>query len=182
MIWFIHDCPSPGEHPLRCGMDTNIYLQLHHNSPNGYYMWRTPPEMRHGYQHIFSFTKVKSSCLIFTSADSRANRSSFRATGLPCNRTFRATGLSVQHPHGFGSPPNSPLRLWETPMYVPRTSLSLSIYISASSGLSKPPLWVLLLRYVSFRTDPLLSTISTTEYSDVLLTDLYSLQRGRNAQ
>ena len=58
-------------------------------------------------------------------------------------------------------------------MYVSCTYLSLSIYMPASSGLGKPPSRTLLLHYVSFRTDPLLSTISTTAYSHVLLTDLY---------
>ena len=76
----------------------------------------------------------------------------------PPNRTFRAT------PSGSGK----------------RTSLSLSIYMPASSGLGKPPSRTILLHYVSFWTDPLLSTLSTTDYSHVLLTDLYTLQHKKH--
>ena len=102
-------------------------------------MWRTPHEMRHLYQHIHSlpynqFNKVKSSCLIF-SRGRLSPEPVFRATGLPRNRTFRATGLSVQHPQGFGSPSNSPLRLRETP-YVRSTHFPLSVYLYA--GLFRP--------------------------------------------
>ena len=133
-----------------------------YNTPNGYHMWRTPPEMRHWYQHIHSsqynqFVIVQSSCLIF--ARGRLSPEPvFRATGLPRNRTFRATGLSAQHLQGFGSPPNSPLRLRETP-YGRSTHFPLSVQRYA--GLFRPRQTSLpdsaMLCYVSFLTDPLLS-------------------------
>ena len=93
-------------------------------------MWRTPPEMRHWYQHIHSFpiisvTIVKSSCPIFTPVDSP--EPVYRATELSAQRGFpRNTGLR-ESPRialsGSGKPP----------MYVPRTSLSLYIYMPASA-------------------------------------------------
>ena len=44
-----------------------------------------------------------------------------------------------------------------------------------SSGLGRPPSRTLLIRNESCRTDPLLSELSTTHYSHVNLTDLYTL-------
>ena len=44
-------------------------------------------------------------------------------------------GLSAQHPQDFGSPPNSPLKLRETP-YVRSTHFPLSVYLYA--GLFRP--------------------------------------------
>ena len=144
-------------------------------------MWRTPPEMRHGYQHIFIVT----SQFIHYSQIKLSNLHLGRLSPEP---VFHATELSAQRgfPHNTlrasGAPRIALSGSGKPPMYVPRTSLSLSIYMPASSSLGKPPSLTLLLRYVSVRTDPLLSTISNTEYSDVLLTDLYTLQRGRNTQ
>ena len=107
-------------------------------------------------------------------------------TSLPLNRPFRGTGFPRNTLVCSLSPPPPPRIALsgsgKPPMYVQRTSLSLSIYIPASSGLGNTPSRTLLFHYVSFRTDPLLSTISTTDYSDVLLTDFYTLQRGRNTQ
>ena len=56
---------------------------------------------------------------------------------------------------------------------VPRTSFCRYNDMPDSSRLGKPPSRTLLLRYVSCRTDPFLSELSTTDYSHVLLNDLY---------
>ena len=159
MIWFIRDSPSPGEYLLRCGMDTNIYIYIYITT----------------HRTVITCGEHLLRCGIDTSIYIVYNNISatelYAQWGFPRN-TLRALGAPRIALSGSGKPP----------IYVPRTSLSLYIYTPASSGLGKPPSRTLLFHYVSFRTDPLLSTISTTDYSDVLLTDLYTLQRGRNTQ
>ena len=65
---------------------------------------------------------------------------------------------------------------------VPRTFLCRFNDMPDSSGLGKPPSRTLLLSYVSYRTDPLLYELSTTDYSHVFLDDLCTLQRSGNTQ
>ena len=137
MIWFIHDSPSPGEYLLRCGMYTNIYIYITIQHTERLLHVENTSWDRHWYQHIHSlqcnqFTIVKSSRLIFV-------RGRLAQTGLPHNRTFRAMGLSAQHPQGFGSPPNIPLRLRETP-YVRSTHFPLCVYLYAGLFYNKAAL------------------------------------------
>ena len=130
-------------------------------------MWRTPPEMRHWYQHIYIFcnpivyySQIKLCNLPAVDSPEPVSRA---PSPEPVSRApspepvFSATDLSAQHPQGFGSPPNIALSGSGKPhMYVPRTSLSLYIYMPASSGLRNTPSWTLLFHYIyiPFRTNP----------------------------
>ena len=112
------DSPSRGEHLLRCGIDTsNRYIYITMQSHQTFYMWRAPPEMRHWYQRIHSnhyhnILQYKQSLPNNrASAQPRSTLSHFTIVyqSLPKNR---ATAQCLQGP---GSPPNSLLRLRETP-------------------------------------------------------------------
>ena len=189
MISFIRDSPSPGEHLLRCGMDTNIYLYSYITTHRtvitcGEHLLRCGIDTSTYIvcNTIVYYSQIKLSDLSAVDSPEPVSRAPspepvFRATDLSAQRgfprnTLRASGAARIALSGSGKPP----------MYIPRTSLSLSIYMAASSGLGNTPSRTLLFHYVSFRTDPLLVTISTTYFWHVVLTDLYTLQRGRNTQ
>ena len=55
---------------------------------------------------------------------------------FPRNRSFRTTGLSTQHPQGFGSPPNSPLMLREI-RYTTPSGLPCSMANDTASQLPR---------------------------------------------
>ena len=109
--------------------------------------------------------------------------------GLPCSMAKRY-GFSVTQKGRYPSPnyeerANTPSQTRpETPASPTwaSTAVTGTFHALPSSGLGKPPSRTLLLSYVACPTDPLLSEISTTDYSHVFLHDLYTLQRSGNTQ